>query len=120
MGQVNALAGMRVAIGAGAWLAPNLTGRLFGLDPKANPQMTFMGRLFGVRDLALGIGALASQDESRRLWLQLGAGCDALDAIAASRGARDGSLPKFAAVLSGTAAVSALALGVRALLSSER
>jgi len=119
MNQVKALAGGRVAIGASAWLAPNLVGRLFGLDPRGNPQLTFMARLFGVRDVALGVGALSSSAESRRLWLQLGAGCDALDAVAARRGAKDGSLPKFAATLSGAAAVGALALGILALASGD-
>jgi hypothetical protein len=114
---VESLAGARIAIGASAWLAPNLSGRLFGLDPKGNPQASFLGRLFGARDLALGIGTLTSEGEARRLWLRLGVLCDTLDFFAAWLGARSGALPKHAAALSGTAALGAAGMGVAALAS---
>ena len=62
-----AIAAGRVAIGAGAYLAPNLSGRLFGLDPDGNPQASYLGRLFGARDVALGAGRAAqpAQAEGR-------------------------------------------------------
>lgn len=47
---VQGLIGARTAIGGGSWLAPRLTGRLFGLDPDANPQAPYLARLFGARD----------------------------------------------------------------------
>lgn len=47
-----ALVGLRTALGVGVWIAPRLTGRLFGLDPKGNPQLPYIGRLFGARDVA--------------------------------------------------------------------
>ena len=53
---IQQLVATRAAIGAAAWLMPRLSGRLFGLDPDANPQAAYLGRLFGVRDVALGIG----------------------------------------------------------------
>ena len=40
-----------MAIGTGSWVAPRLSGRLFGLDAVANPQLPYIGRLFGVRDV---------------------------------------------------------------------
>src|SRR5207245_5660578 len=55
-GTIKGLAGLRVAIGVTAWLFPNLAGRLFGLDPESNPQAPYLARLFGVRDIALGLG----------------------------------------------------------------
>jgi lipopolysaccharide/colanic/teichoic acid biosynthesis glycosyltransferase len=51
-----ALIGIRASVGAGAWVAPQLAGRLFGLDTVANPQLPYMGRLFGIRDVALAAG----------------------------------------------------------------
>ena len=30
----DAVAVSRIAVGAGAWVAPNLSGRLFGMDPE--------------------------------------------------------------------------------------
>ena len=51
-----ALSGLRAAVGVGAWATPNVSGRLFGLDPVSNPQASYVGRLFGARDLALAAG----------------------------------------------------------------
>ena len=108
----------RIAIGTGAWLAPNLSGRMFGLDPAANPQAAFLGRLFGARDIALGVGALAASAESRRLWWQLGIACDVLDAAAGVLAGRNGTLPKAAAALATVTAIGA-AVGGLAVLASE-
>ena len=80
MSPLKLLIGIRVSIGAGTWLAPRLAGRLFGLDPPGNPQLPYVGRLFGVRDVVLGAGAQLATGDSRRLWLQLGLACDAADA----------------------------------------
>ena len=109
------LAGLRVAIGAGAWAAPNLSGRIFGLDPVANPQGAFIGRLFGIRELALAVGTNATSGPSRRVWWQLGIACDLADAAAAALAARNGTLPKAAAVMVGATAVGAAVLGVASL-----
>ena len=57
-----------MAIGTGSWVAPRLSGRLFGLDAVANPQLPYIGRLFGVRDVALGAGVSLSSGESRKLF----------------------------------------------------
>ena len=50
---IPALSGLRAAVGAGAWATPNVSGRMFGLDPVNNPQASYVARLFGARDLAL-------------------------------------------------------------------
>ena len=113
------LSGLRVAIGAGAWAAPNTTGKLFGLDPGNNPQAAFLARLFGVRDVALGVGTTATTGSSRRMWWQLGIACDLLDAAAAALAARNGTVPKAAAVMAGATALAAVGLGVAALASDD-
>ena len=58
----------RIAVGAGAWLTPNLSGRLFGLDPEGNPQLPYIGRLFGARDVVLGAGVLRSSRKQKDAW----------------------------------------------------
>ena len=116
---IQALSGLRVAIGASAWATPNLAARVFMLDPKSNPQAAFLGRLFGVRDVALGAGTLAAERDSRKLWLQLGVACDLLDAAAAYLARRNGSVPKPAALLAGTTALAAAGLGMAALAGGE-
>ena len=69
---IPALSGLRAAVGVGAWVTPNVSGRLFGLDPVNNPQASYVGRLFGARDLALAAGTLTTEGEARRRWIQLG------------------------------------------------
>ena len=119
MEPVQTLAGVRASIGASAWLAPNLTGKLFGLDPAANPQSAFLGRLFGVRDVALAAGTLGSSGEARAKWLQLGVVCDLADAAAAYLAGRNGTVPKYAAILAGGTALAAAGMGVAALSQAE-
>src|SRR5947208_2755960 len=83
----------RIAVGASTWLAPNLAGRLFGLDPEGNPQLPYVGRLFGARDVALGAGALRSSRRSREAWLTAALACDVADVAAGVIAGVRGQLP---------------------------
>jgi hypothetical protein len=112
---VKALAALRVVIGVAAWLAPRQSGKGFGLDPAANPQAPYLGRLFGARDVALGIGTLQATGEARKQWLRIGVAVDAADAAAALAAGRGGYLPPVAAGLVFAPAIAAVALGVAAL-----
>jgi hypothetical protein len=96
----DAVAISRMAVGAGAWLTPNLSGRLFGLDPEGNPQLPYIGRLFGARDVALGAGALRSKSRKQKdAWLTAGMACDVADVAAGALAGARGTLPRPAAVL---------------------
>jgi hypothetical protein len=107
---LNAIAISRIAVGAGAWLTPNLSGRLFGLDPEGNPQLPYVGRLFGARDVALGAGALRSPRKQKDAWVAAGLGCDVADVAAGVLAGARGQLPVGAAALvSATAGAFALA-----------
>jgi hypothetical protein len=110
---------LRINIGAGAWLAPGLAGRLFGLDVAANPQAPYLARLFGIRDVALALGTSQTTRPSRRVWWRIGIACDLADAAAALIAGRNGTLSKPAAVLCGGAAVMAVGLGAAALAADE-
>jgi hypothetical protein len=105
---INAIGIARMVVGSGAWLAPNLSGRLFGLDPAGNPQLPYVGRLFGARDVALGAGALRSSRKHKDAWLTAGLACDAADVAAGVLAGARGQLPLVSAVMvSTTAAVFA-------------
>jgi hypothetical protein len=107
---VNAIAAGRVGIGAAAWLAPNLSGRLFGLDPDGNPQASYLGRLFGARDVALGAGVLRSPRKRKEAWVAAGMACDVADVAAGALAGVRGTLPPAAAAMvTGTAAFFAVA-----------
>ncbi len=112
---VRNLAILRLAVGIGAWVFPNLAGKLFGLKPERNPQAAYLSRLFGVRDVALAIGTSQATGEAQRAWLRLGVLCDAADTAAAALGQRGGYLSTPTALMVGAPAVAATALGASAL-----
>jgi hypothetical protein len=112
---VQGLIGVRGTVGAGAWLTPRLSGRLFGLDPDGNPQAPYLARLFGARDVALAVGLSSSSGAQRAQWLRIGIACDLADAAAGVLAGSRGELPKLATVLVTATALGAAALGAAAL-----
>ena len=117
---IKGLIGVRSVIGVGAWTAPRLSGRLFGLDPEANPQAAYLGRLFGVRDAVLAVGVATNSGKQQAQWLQLGVVCDLADAAAGVLAGRRGELPGRATVLVTATALLAAGLGVAALQGSDQ
>jgi hypothetical protein len=118
-GIVKGLIGVRGAIGAGAWAAPRFSGRLFGLDPEANPQAAYLGRLFGIRDAVLAVGLATNTGKQRAQWLQLGIVCDLADAAAGVLAGRRGELPPRSTVMVTATALLAAGLGIAALQGSQ-
>lgn len=104
------LAAARAAIGLGAWLAPDLTVRLFGMDPERSNR--FVGRLFGARELALAATLLAAPPAAVAPVAAVGAAVDAVDAVAGFDEARRGNLSARAVILGPVGAVLFAALGV--------
>jgi hypothetical protein len=96
-----------------------LSARLFGLDPDANPQAPYLGRLFGVRDVALGFGLSSSQGAERQQWLRIGVACDLADAAAGVLAGRSGTLPRRATRLVTATALAAAGLGIAAMRGEE-
>ncbi len=85
------LAAMRVVVGIATWAAPGIVGKIVGLQESGDSR--YLWRIFGIRDAVLGIGVLASQGETRKMWLKAGIVCDISDAMAAIVGGRSGTLP---------------------------
>ncbi len=77
------LAAARVVIGGVALASPDLGTKLFRLDPASNPQLPYMTRLFGSREIALGAATLLARGKTRRNLILAGIGVDAADAAAA-------------------------------------
>jgi Domain of unknown function (DUF4267) len=112
---VKAMGAIRIAIGLISWLAPNLAGRLFGLDVDRNQQAPYLARLFGVRDLVLGVATITTSGEDRKRWLMAGLVCDTADAAAAGLGYRDGYLPAVTTAMLTAPALLGVGLGAKAL-----
>jgi hypothetical protein len=113
------LNGSRVLVGVAALAAPGSAFRGAGLSDRSNPQLPFMTRMFGVRDLVLGAGALTTSGEERRRWLQATLAADVVDALAAVAGHRAGYLPTSGAVMLGITALTGTALGIAALTTGD-
>jgi hypothetical protein len=114
---IRAFAAVRIGVGAAAWLAPRLTGRALGIDPARTPQAAFLVRLFGIRDVALGVGLITSEPGERPGWLRVGMVSDLGDALAGSIALQSHGLPLPAGL---GAASSGLAAGLCGLALLRR
>jgi hypothetical protein len=84
------LAVARVAVGAALTLAPSVTARSWVGPAASDPATRVAFRAMGIRDLALGAGALHAlgTGEPARPWIALGGVSDAVDALATLLAAR--------------------------------
>lgn len=114
--------GVRFLLGSSSWLTPKFFMVAIGMDPHSNPQAAYMARLFGIRDLALGIGLLSTHEDARRLWWRIGMMCDVGDMVGGLISARNGELPTHPRVLAPSFAVAGAigaGLGAAALASGD-
>jgi hypothetical protein len=75
---------LRIAIGAAFVIFPGIAGRMWiGSDAARRPVKVF-ARAFGVRDLAIGLGAVIALDRGTpvRGWIEAGALSDGVDTLA--------------------------------------
>ncbi|WP_244928266.1 hypothetical protein [Nocardioides sp. W7] len=117
MNPVTGLSLGRIAVGAVALADPQRAGRLFQLDPANNLQLSYVTRLFGSREIALGTATLLARGKARRNLVLLGVLVDLADAGTGYLGIQEGSVSKqTGGALIGPAvgAVAAGLLGLRA------
>lgn len=106
------LGATRAAVGLGAWFAPDLTCRAFGIDPERSDR--FVARLFGARELALAGTLLAAPPAALAQVAAVGAAVDAIDVVSGLQEHRRGTLSTTGAVLGAGGAALFVALGVLA------
>ncbi|GAA4826039.1 DUF4267 domain-containing protein [Nocardioides caeni] len=119
MDPVTGLSLGRILIGIGALVAPGPTAKAFGLDPARNPQLSFFGRMFGAREIALGAVTLASRGSLRRNLTLVGVAVDGADAASGIAELKGGAVPKPAAGLLAGVAVGAVAAGLLAVVKNR-
>ncbi len=106
---------LRSLVGAGTWVSPASSWRTFGFGSTAVDASTaLLGRLFGVRDLALGQAVRHESADVRRAALRVGVLCDSMDVVASVLALRRGA-PRASGVLVGGGAAFFAALGGLAL-----
>jgi len=84
----------RVAVGSVALANPDLAAKLFQLDPATNPQLLYLTRLFGSREIALGLVTLLARDKTRRNLVLAGILVDAADAATGYLAMQEGTVSK--------------------------
>jgi hypothetical protein len=94
--QTTSLSVARIVIGATACIAPERSLRAGMLDPA--PQSTFLLRLFGIRDAALGAITLMAAPSARPMLLKVGLAVDGADAAAALTALRSGAVGPAAGI----------------------
>ena len=108
----------RAEVGVGCAVAPNAFMKPFGVDLENNPQTIYFARMFGIRDLALAVGALTSTGTARRVWLQIGIVCDAVDAVAAFIAARDGGFSTPSTIVGTGLPLLGIGFGVASMMAN--
>jgi hypothetical protein len=108
-----ALAVGRIAAGALAWLSPSRTARLFGM--RDGGQSPYAWRLFGVRDVVIGVGTLLSSGAQQRAFVTAGLACDVGDGAAGAIALSRDDFQRSTAGAPVTVPVLAVALGAWAL-----
>jgi len=76
------LGGARLAIGATGVLTPGISAWVTGLKPGRNPPASYLVRLNGASNAALGAAMLSGPEASRPLLVQLGLATDVLGLLA--------------------------------------
>jgi hypothetical protein len=114
---VRGLAGGRVGFGVVLTAAPLRLTRTWLGDDAERTGAQILARSLGARDLALGLGALASDRDHVERWVLAGLVADAAD-LAATLATP--SLPRRGRTLGALAAGAGVALGVAALGALRR
>ena len=119
MNPVTGLALGRIAIGVGALASPDLASKLFRLDGANNPQLPYMTRMFGSREIALGAATLVAKGSARRRLVALGIFVDGADAFAGYDAMRTGAVTNSVGVGLTAPAVGAVIAGTIALATGS-
>jgi hypothetical protein len=111
-----ALGLLRLGLGAGLAVRPELVPRMLGVDAVSARRMSWQVRMTAVRDAALGAGGLqaAVTGEGLRPWLLAQAVADAGDAVAVGLAVRARQVSPLAAGAVGGTAVCAVVWGLLA------
>ena len=113
------LGGASLGVGLGFMVVPGIAGRMLGMKPDAASQAgsRFAARAVGARDIAFGIGLLATRQDSENgaLWRQLFALCMAGDVGAAALAAGKPGANFFTYA----GGLSSVALAALALISAQ-
>jgi hypothetical protein len=105
----------RVAVGTVALANPDLAAKALQLDASANPQLSYVTRLFGTREIAIGLVTVLARGKTRRNLVIAGILVDAADAATGYLGVKDGTISKKSAFTLIGPAIGAIGSGLSGL-----
>ena len=109
----------RIAVGALALANPATAAKTFQLDPATNPQVPYVVRLFGAREVALGVATLLARGKGQRGMIALGVLVDGADAATGYLAMQDGSVSRKTAMTLIVPAVGAVGSGLLGLVKRQ-
>jgi len=118
LGPVKLVGGLRLAVGLAGVLTPGLCAFATGLKPSRNPSVTYLVRLNGAGNAALGAGILAGPAAAQPLLIQIGLARDVIGLLATKRARRKGAIGLRTALTYGLTELALVGLG-GAVLSGE-
>lgn len=119
MDPVTGLSLGRIALGTVALVSPATAAKLFRLDGRANPQLAYMTRMFGSREIAIGAVTLVAPALLRPRLVAMGIAIDGADAAAGVTAGVSGSVSKSTSALLTVPAIAAVATGIASMARSR-
>ena len=116
---VTALSLGRIAVGAVSLARPDVAAGMFGLDLRRNPQGPYLARLFGSREIALGVTTLLARGSARRNLVLAGVGVDLADAATGVLGVQDKTVDLKTGAMLVVPALGAVLAGFAGLRGSD-
>ena len=112
------LATVRAGIGTVMLLTPQVLPQVLGVDAAARARTSWLVQMLGVREVAMGAGALAAdRPDVVRAWALAGGAGDLVDALAIGAAVRRGAVSR---TWGSAVAVIALAAGLVGLARAGR
>lgn len=106
----------RIGAGAMSWANPEMASKSFGIK---GPTSDYVSRLFGIRDIALGLGVMSRNPAVRKATLRLGMLCDTFDCAAGVLETKQGKLTAAGSALLVGGAAAFVVLGAIALREAD-
>jgi len=106
---------VRFIIGAIIWFLPSVMAKMMLIDAGANPTLAYALRLFGVRDVLMGVLIQAPQGDALDQQLYISVAIDLIDVVASGTAGFTGHISKRAAILCCGASLVGASLGAASL-----
>jgi len=106
---------VRFIVGAISWFFPSVMTRIMLIDAKTNPALAYTLRLFGVRDVLMGMLIMAPQGDVRDQQLYIGVAIDLIDVFASGIASFTGQTSKRSGILCCSAGLIGASLGAASL-----